>query len=387
MAAGIKDIWLADSNFGALKQDIDKARLIVDLKERTGLPTSFATSWSKKHSRQVQEIALLLHRNALLPHYQLALQTLTPEALRLSNRQNMSSNEYKPIAKRMSEQGVPIAAELIWGLPGDNLPDFERNLDQLLATFPNINIFGYTLLPGTEFYDRREEYKIKAIPVAGYGKAKGEYVVECHSFDREQGEEGYFLISAHILLVHGHILPMTTRLLALRGEVPVSPLLRDALRALLTVFADKLPGLNRDDRMAVYEDRNRAYLAVLADRDTLYRVIRGILIAHHQALGLDPDPALQALALDAALCPRMGGELTEQVAFDFDAQAVFDALAAMELPLQDCDTAVGVKIRHPGGVGEILHDADGGSWLRGVIEHQQHAEAQTASALSFVEVA
>jgi Radical SAM superfamily/B12 binding domain len=387
VAAGIKDIWLADSNFGALKQDIDKARLIVDLKERTGLPTSFATSWSKKHSRQVQEIALLLHRNALLPHYQLALQTLTPEALRLSNRQNMSSNEYKPIAKRMSEQGVPIAAELIWGLPGDNLPDFERNLDQLLATFPNINIFGYTLLPGTEFYDRREEYKIKAIPVAGYGKAKGEYVVECHSFDREQGEEGYFLISAHILLVHGHILPMTTRLLALRGEVPVSPLLRDTLRALLAVFADKLPGLNRDDRMAVYEDRNRAYLAVLADRDTLYRVIRGILIAHHQTLGLDPDPALQALALDAALCPRMGGELTEQVAFDFDAQAVFDALAAMELPLQDCDTAVGVMIRHPGGVGEILHDADGGSWLRGVIEHQQHAEAQTASALSFVEVA
>ena len=387
VAAGIKDIWLADSNFGALKQDIDKARLIVDLKERTGLPTSFATSWSKKHSRQVQEIALLLHRNALLPHYQLALQTLTPEALRLSNRQNMSSNEYKPIAKRMSEQGVPIAAELIWGLPGDNLPDFERNLDQLLATFPNINIFGYTLLPGTEFYDRREEYKIKAIPVAGYGKAKGEYVVECHSFDREQGEEGYFLISAHILLVHGHILPMTTRLLALRGEVPVSPLLRDALRALLAVFADKLPGLNRDDRMAVYEDRNRAYLAVLADRETLYRVIRETLIDHHQAIGLDPDPALQALALDAALCPRMGGELTEQVAFDFDAQAVFDALAAMELPLHDYDTAVDVMIRHPGGVGEILHDADGGSWLRGVIEHQQHAEAQTASALSFVEVA
>ena len=90
---------------------------------------------------------LLLHRSRLLPHYQLALQTLTPEALRLSNRQNMSSNEYEPIAKSMAEQGVPIAAELIWGLPGDNLADFERNLDQLLATFPNINIFGYTLLP------------------------------------------------------------------------------------------------------------------------------------------------------------------------------------------------------------------------------------------------
>ena len=386
-AAGIKDIWLADSNFGALKQDLDKARLIVNLKERTGLPTSFATSWSKKHSRQVQEIALLLHHNGLLPHYQLALQTLTPEALRLSNRQNMSSNEYQPIAKHMSEQGVPIAAELIWGLPGDNLPDFERNLDTLLATFPNINIFGYTLLPGTEFYEKRDEYRIKAIPVAGYGKAKGEYVVECHSFDREQGEEGYFLISAHILAVHGHILPMTTRLLALRGDIAVSPLLRDILRALLTAFESELKGLDSNDRMAVYEDRNRVYLAVLADRDKLYRVITEALIDHHQQLALDPTPALQALALDAALCPRMGGERTEYVSFDFQAQTLFDALAAMELPPRDYGDAVGVMIRHPGGVGEILHDADGGSWLRGVIEHEEATEPQATSGLPFVEVA
>ncbi|MEP1594650.1 MAG: radical SAM protein, partial [Halieaceae bacterium] len=387
IAAGIKDIWLADSNFGALKQDIDKARLIVDLKERTGLPTSFATSWSKKHSRQVQEIALLLHHNGLLPHYQLALQTLTPEALRLSNRQNMSSNEYRPIAKHMSEQGVPIAAELIWGLPGDNLPDFERNLDLLLATFPNINIFGYTLLPGTEFYEKRDEYRIKAIPVAGYGKAKGEYVVECHSFDREQGEEGYFLISAHILAVHGHILPMTTRLLALRGDIAVSPLLRDILRGLLGAFETELLGLDRLDRMAVYEDRNRIYLAILADREKLYRVIKDTLIEHHKRQALDPAPALQAMTLDAALCPRMGGERTEEVAFDFQAQTLFDSLAAMELSTGSSGANVNLTIRHPGGVGEILHDADGGSWLRGVIEHQGATEAQSTSALPFVEVA
>ena len=36
------------------------------------------------------------------------------------------------IAKMMSEQNVPIAAELIWGLPGDNLADFEANLDDLV---------------------------------------------------------------------------------------------------------------------------------------------------------------------------------------------------------------------------------------------------------------
>ncbi len=27
-----------------------------------------------------------------------------------------------------------------------------------------------------------------------------------------------------------------------------------------------------------------------------------------------------------------------------------------------------IIVHHPGGVGEILHDADGGSWLKGSIE-------------------
>jgi hypothetical protein len=381
--AGIKDIWLADSNFGALKQDLAKARLIVDLKKRKSLPLSFATSWSKKHSRQVQEIALLLHRNGLLPHYQLALQTLTPEALRLSNRQNMSSNQFEPIAKRMAEQGVPIAAELIWGLPGDNLADFERNLDRLLATFPNINIFGYTLLPGTEFYRRRQEYRIEAIPVAGYGKAKGEYVVGCHSFSRQEGEEGYFLISAHILLVHGHIMPLTTRLLALGGEVPVSPLLRDILQAIIERFASQLGDL------AIYEERNRVYLTALDDMNSLYQTVAAVITRHYATHSASPDTALDILKLDQALCPRVGSEHNLHRDFNFDAAAAHNALAAMELPQTAMAAAkpVRLSIKHPGGVGEILHDADGGSWLRGVILEPEQDQDFSASELPFVAIA
>lgn len=385
-SAGIKDIWLADSNFGALKQDMEKARLIIDLKERKGLPLSFATSWSKKHSRQVQEIALMLHQNGLLPHYQLALQTLTPEALRLSNRQNMSSNLYEPIAKKMSEQGVPIAAELIWGLPGDNLPDFESNLDTLLATFPNINIFGYTLLPGTEFYRRREEYQIEAVPVAGYGKAKGEYVVGCHSFSRSEGEEGYFLISAHILLVHGHIMPLATRFLALCGDVGVSPLLRDILQALLYRFKIELKGMDLNSRMAIYEDRNQIYLHALTELDVLYEVITEVLVKHFKSMGADPTMALQILSLDKAMCPRTGTEHILEQTFDFNAQAAHDALSTMEIPLitPEYHQQSLVRIKHPGGVGEILHDADGGSWLRGIIVDQ---EKVSSSDLPYVAIA
>ena len=370
VASGIANIWLADSNFGALREDLAKTELICRLKQESGLPGTFATSWSKKHSPRVQQIVLTLHEHGLLPHYQLALQTLTPLALQLSNRQNMEANKYQPIAKSMAEAGVPIAAELIWGLPGDNLADFERNLDTLLATFPNINIFGYTLLPGTEFYDKREQYRIETIPVAGYGKAKGEYVVGCHTFDRDEGVEGYFMITAHILLVHGHVIPLLTRYLALSKILPVSPLLRAVLRRLLENFAAVVPGLEREDRMAVYENRAALYLAIMARPERCFELIRETVrqwCEQHQVRERHRRHIEAIVKLDALLAPRCGPSQTEIAELDFDAPALFKSLEAMDLP---GDTVFVsplkcVEVFTPGGVGEVLKDPDGGSWLKG----------------------
>ncbi|HCS28357.1 MAG TPA: hypothetical protein DIW43_12940 [Spongiibacteraceae bacterium] len=370
--SGIKDIWLADSNFGALKDDLAKAQLICDLKAETGYPSTFATSWSKKHSPRVQEIVLLLNQHGLLPHYQLALQTLTPLALELSNRTNMSSNKYEPIAKEMAAEGVPIAAELIWGLPGDNLRDFENNLDTLLATFPNINIFGYTLLPGTEFYRRREEYKIDTIPVAGYGKAKGEYVVGCHTFDRDEGFEGYFLISSHILFVHGHLLPLTTRLLALSGIQGISSLLRALSRAVLKEYADELNDLNDSNRIEIYERRSAIYLAMLKTPQKTYALLEREILAWLRAEGHSDDFIEKlrcVLALDKTLSPRMGAKTSAWQHFEFDAESLLKSLGAMELPdwSRILDQQQDVLIETPGGVGDILKDPDGGSWLKAKI--------------------
>ena len=183
----------------------------------------------------------MLHRHGLLWHYHLALQTLTPLALELSHRTNMRANDYEPVVKALATEGVPVTAELIWGLPGDNLADFAANLDHLFSVFPNINIFAYTLLPGTEFFDRREEYRLLTLPVAGYGKAKGEYVVGCHTFPREEGEEGYVLVASHVMLSRGHVIPYTLRLLALDRRASVSALLRRAVRDLIGELAEELP--------------------------------------------------------------------------------------------------------------------------------------------------
>lgn len=367
---GVQDIWLCDSNFGALREDLDKARIIVELRERTGRPSTFATSWSKTHNERVQEIVLLLQRHGLLQHYNLALQTLTPLALKLSNRKNMKSNRYEPIAKAMAEQGVQIATELIWGLPGDTLAEFEQNLDKLISVFTNINIFGYTLLPGTEFFEKREEYAIQTIPVAGYGKAKGEYVIGCHTFDRDEGIEGYFLISGHIMLIRGYIMPMTARYLALHKGAPVSALFRTALRAIAQTFQPALPALDLQDRMCVYENRDQLYTTALAEPEALYAAIEKALVEWLTRHGADATFVRQAcavLAIDAAMCPRVGRAHTLEKTFDFPADRVAFHLNRMELPSEACfaPRPTTVQIRHPGGVGDVLKDPDGGSWFRG----------------------
>jgi len=374
VAGGIKDVWLCDSNFGALREDLAKAELVIELREKTGLPRTFATSWSKNHNKRVQEVVRLLHRHGLLSHYHLALQTLTPRALELSHRTNMRANDYEPVVKSLAAEGVPVAAELIWGLPGDTLGEFEANLDQLMTVFPNVNIFGYTLLPGTEFHDRRDELRLETLPVAGYGKAKGEYVVGCLSFPRDEGEEGYFLITAYIVLARGQVMPMVAQYLALGRRVGVGRLLRATLRALLTEMADVLPaGLASGagiDRMAAYEHRSALFCAFLAHPERAYPIIARVLADELSAQGADDlvPGALRVLELDQAFHPRHGEKHVEWHRFGFAADRVERALAGMQMPEAAWLTtpaALELVIEHPGGVGTVLRDPDGGAWGRG----------------------
>ncbi len=384
---GIQDIWLCDSNFGALREDLGKAEIVIELRDRYGLPRTFATSWSKNHNKRVQKVVRLLHANELLSHYHLALQTLTPLALELSHRTNMRANDYEPIVKSLAEDGIPVAAELIWGLPGDTLEEFEANLDHLFAVFPNINIFGYTLLPGTEFYELREEYELETIPVAGYGKAKGEYVVGCHTFSRDQGVEGYFLISAYIILARGQIMPLTARHLAFTKRLPVAALLRTVLRSLLDEFAADAPDLVGPGRMDVYENRAELFQLFIANSTRTYDVVATTVeswLAEHDAADL-VDAARRVLQVDEALCPSSGDAEIRERFLDFDAPAVETVLERMEpveRKLLVGDVTRNVRVAVPGGVGRVMLDPDGGAWVRGNFEAEEVVPAEAESASS-----
>jgi hypothetical protein len=369
-AGGVETYFICDANYGLFPEDESLAAHLADLKRRYGAPRTIGTSWAKNHSERVRSIVRLFHREGLLLHYHLALQTVTPKALELSNRRNMKSNDYEPIAREMAAEGIPIAAELIWGLPGETLAEFEQGLDRLLAVFPHVNIFAYTLLPGTEFFDRRDEYRIETVPVQGYGKAHGEYVVGCHTFSRAEGEEGHFLVTAHATLVRGQILPRVLRYLAILERGSVSAMLRHVYAGLIDDLGVCRRADGTVDKIHVYEQRCDIYQRLLIEAERTYEVVERGLVVWLSLGGMSElAPAVtRLLALDRAFCPRPGeGHLIEE-RFDFAADAVEQAISLMRLPAAEHFTpngGVALSIRHPAGVGTMLRDPDIGESFRG----------------------
>lgn len=379
-AGGVETYFICDANYGLFPDDESLAAHLVDLKRRYGTPRTIGTSWAKNHSERVRKIVRLFHREGLLLHYHLALQTVTPKALELSNRRNMKSNDYEPIAREMAAEGIPIAAELIWGLPGETLAEFEQGLDRLLAVFPHVNIFAYTLLPGTEFFERREEYRIETVPVQGYGKAHGEYVVGCHTFSRAEGEEGHFLVTAHASLVRGQVLPRVLRYLAMLERGSVSAMLRYVYEGLIVNLGVCGAADGRIDRIRVYEQRCDIYQRLLIDAARTYEVVERRLDAWLSDQGLsDLTPAvLRLLALDRAFCPRPGEGHTTREHFDFAADAVEQAIARMSLPAAADFTpngGISLSIDHPAGVGTLLRDPDIGETFRGRCREERPSDA------------
>jgi hypothetical protein len=329
---GIDGILFCDSNFGAMSDDPEKAEHLIHLKEKYSRPIHFATCWSKTHNSRVQGVVRRLHQHKLLEHYTMALQTLTPRALRLSNRVNMKN--YADVVRDTVSDGVPIVSELIWGLPGETYRDFSRNLDELTCVFPSHTIYPYALLPGTELFDRRAEYKIKTIEMAPYGEARADYIISCLSYDQNEGLRGYRLITAAIILYRGCILPLTLRFLALSRTVSMSEIMQDAFEGLLEVFTERFSSFAGLDAARIFEKREFIYRWLLENPEQAFSILKRRILGKI-ASGSHPElvrPTSAVLSLDEALCPRKRRSSTSEVAFDFSVPEVFESLEKMRLP-------------------------------------------------------
>jgi len=159
----VPTIVACDANFGMLPIDVELIEDLIEIRERTGFPLAFETSWAKNKSATFFTIVRRMAEVGLGSSFTLALQTLDPTALGRMNRRNMKVNDWKDLAAWLAEQSLECYAELIWGAPGETVRSFMAGYDDLSAVVSRIAVYPIMLLPNTEFREESEKYGIVSV--------------------------------------------------------------------------------------------------------------------------------------------------------------------------------------------------------------------------------
>lgn len=123
-----ESIFIADANFGMLEQDIEIAQKLVEVRDRTGYPQRLFTNFAKNGGRRLMEVIKILHKGGLLPTGIIALQTTDPVVLKAIARDNIKTSAYETMLTYFNEEDIPMASDLMIGLPGQTIDSFAKDL-------------------------------------------------------------------------------------------------------------------------------------------------------------------------------------------------------------------------------------------------------------------
>lgn len=171
----IQNICLADANFGMLPQDQVFLEDFLRTRSRHHFPVALTTSWAKNKGKMFYDIVRTMRKAGLHADFTLAIQTLDPEALRLSKRTNMAINKFEDLCEWLHQEGLGAYAEMIWGLPGETYESFLRGYDRVARHVPRIATYSNLLLPNTAYEAERLEHKFVTIRGVDYDF---EYILE-----------------------------------------------------------------------------------------------------------------------------------------------------------------------------------------------------------------
>tara|TARA_B100000886_G_C20423136_1_gene492529 strand:+ start:924 stop:3038 length:2115 start_codon:yes stop_codon:yes gene_type:complete len=176
------DVWfLADGNFGILKEDVEIAKNFKELREKFGYPNAIIYNTAKNNPDRVFEVSDILGE---LAPVNIAVQAFDNEVLKNIKRKNLTEEEIREYVLKHQKKKRTVSTDIIVPNTGETL---KSHLDSLRKFFDlnfdigNLNIMR--MLPGTEMEGdkERDHYGIKTKwrPMdAGWGEYKDEFIFE-----------------------------------------------------------------------------------------------------------------------------------------------------------------------------------------------------------------
>ena len=179
----VAQIWILDSTFNAPpERGKQLLRMII-----ATAPQIHYHIEAKADFLDAATIELLAQLSCSV---QIGLQSATAEVLKPLHR-NLKRQQMEEQLREMSAAGITFGLDLIYGLPGDNHQGFEKSLAFALQQQPNqIDIFPLAVLPGTELFERQDEFGI-------CGEAHPPYrLLENASYSKADLKKSRFLAAA-----------------------------------------------------------------------------------------------------------------------------------------------------------------------------------------------
>lgn len=177
-----QDLFIADSNFGMFKEDLDTCRVIAESRHSRNWPQYISVATGKNQKERVLEAARLLEGALRLAG---SVQSMDESVLKNIKRNNISFEQMIELALKSQETGAASYTELILALPGETRESHFNSISRLMdAGFPKINCYTLMLLPGSNMDEpeTREtfafEVKYRVFPRCfGHYRTLGEDVI------------------------------------------------------------------------------------------------------------------------------------------------------------------------------------------------------------------
>lgn len=189
----IQDASIADANFGMLPRDVDIAKKIAALRRKYDFPRSVPINYAKNQVRYLREIIEIFSAVDILTEGLVSLQSMDETTLKVIDRSNIKLEKYHEISTEFRRANLPLAADIMMGLPGSTRQSFSNDLQQCADLDIKVRANRTTLLPNSPMNEPgyREKYGIVAKP--------GEILMEAASYTREDWEEMDHLRNAYYL--------------------------------------------------------------------------------------------------------------------------------------------------------------------------------------------
>ena len=340
---GRMDLYIADSNFGMFREDLETCRGLAGTMDRCGWPQTINVSTGKNRKERLLDAGKLL-RGAM--RISGSVQSLDKGVLSKIKRSNISEEQVLDLALRASEIGTKSFSEIILALPGDTKEAHFSTLRTVIDAGVNFaRTWQLMILTGSELAVERAQgmhqlvTKFRVLPrcyghfeVRGRSVAATEIEEVCVAHETMSFEDYLACRRLHLIIAifyNDSIMTAAVKLLKLCGVSPFVWLERMLETPVQGRLCEVFESYEEHTRGELWEDFDA--LAEFADHpETVRRYLDGEIgnnVLHmHKAMATMSYGSELAEFAGKALCAVLadaGNETPENGAFVSDIVAHF----------------------------------------------------------------